>query len=51
MCIRDSANFLINEGNARAADIEHLMEHVRDEVERTQGVRLAAEVRIIGEPA
>ncbi len=45
------ANFLINEGNARAADIERLMEHVRDEVERTQGVRLAAEVRIIGEPA
>lgn len=45
------ANFLINEGTARAADIEQLIGHVRDTVERKHGVRLETEVRIIGEPA
>ena len=45
------ANFLINEGSATAADIEQLMRHVQETVERKQGVRLEPEVRIIGEPA
>ncbi|MEI8258284.1 MAG: UDP-N-acetylmuramate dehydrogenase [Deltaproteobacteria bacterium] len=45
------ANFLINEGDATAADIERLIGHVRDEVERCHGVRLQTEVRVVGEGA
>ena len=45
------ANFLINEGEATAADLERLIAHVREVVERVHGVRLATEVRIVGEPA
>ena len=43
------ANFIINTGDASAADIERLIEHVRRTVEADQGVRLEAEVRILGE--
>lgn len=45
------ANFLINEGEATADDIERLIGHVQLEVERQHGVRLATEVRILGERA
>ncbi len=45
------ANFLINTGEATAADIEALIAHVRDAVERRFGVRLQTEVHIVGEPA
>ena len=45
------ANFLINEGQASAADLERLIEHLQREVERCHGVRLQPEVRILGEPA
>ena len=43
------ANFIINTGKATAADIEALIESVREQVFAVQGVRLEAEVRIIGE--
>jgi UDP-N-acetylmuramate dehydrogenase len=43
------ANFIINEGNATARDIETLIERVRDEVERQHGRRLVPECRIVGE--
>jgi UDP-N-acetylmuramate dehydrogenase len=43
------ANFIVNLGTARAADIEELIVFVCDEVERRQGIRLQTEVRIIGE--
>jgi UDP-N-acetylmuramate dehydrogenase len=43
------ANFIVNNGDARAADIEKLIESVQAEVERRHGVRLEPEVRIIGE--
>jgi len=43
------ANFIINTGSATAADIETLIEAVRDKVYAAQGVRLEAEVRVIGE--
>jgi len=43
------ANFIINHGAATAADIEHLIERVQDEVERAHGVRLHPEVRIVGQ--
>ena len=45
------ANFIINHGAARAADVERLITHVRDTVERVHGVALHPEVRIVGVPA
>lgn len=48
---RKHANFIINHGAARAADIEALIEHVRRTVAQVHHVELATEVRIVGEPA
>jgi UDP-N-acetylmuramate dehydrogenase len=46
------ANFIVNpQGRGTAADIENLIEHVRDTVLARQGVELVAEVRIIGDAA
>jgi UDP-N-acetylmuramate dehydrogenase len=45
------ANFILNLGSATAADIEALIVEVRAAVERTSGVQLELEVRVIGEPA
>ena len=42
------ANFIINHGNATAADLERLIGHVQETVERLHGVRLNPEVRILG---
>jgi len=48
-CISEKhANFIVNTGGARAAEIEALICKVRDIVEREQGVRLETEVRIVG---
>jgi UDP-N-acetylmuramate dehydrogenase len=44
-------NFLINLGNATAADIETLGEAVRERVKETSGVELEWEIRRIGIPA
>ncbi len=43
------ANFIIAEAGAHAADIEQLIQHIRDTVEARTGVRLEPEVRIVGE--
>jgi UDP-N-acetylmuramate dehydrogenase len=45
------ANFIINTGNASAADIETLLNQVQGRVEQLYGVRLETEVRIVGEHA
>ncbi len=46
------ANFIVNAGGGgSAADIENLIEHVRQTVLAEHGVELVAEVRIIGESA
>jgi UDP-N-acetylmuramate dehydrogenase len=45
------ANFIINTGDATAADVEALIEHVRSTVEERHGVRLELEVHIVGELA
>ena len=45
------ANFIINHGSARAADIEALIRHVQRTVAEVHHVELATEVRIVGEPA
>ena len=43
------ANFIINHGAARAADIEALIRHVQSTVAQVHGIDLHTEVRIIGE--
>ena len=49
-CISEKhANFIVNTGNASAADIEALIAHAANTVEKQQGVKLQREVRIIGE--
>ena len=45
------ANFIINHGAARAADIEALIRHVQRTVARVHGIELVTEVRIVGDPA
>ena len=44
-------NFLINTGNATAAEIEGLGEEVRRRVYDRRGIMLGWEIRRIGEPA
>jgi UDP-N-acetylmuramate dehydrogenase len=44
------ANFIINDANASARDIEQLIAYVQAQVEAAHGVRLQPEVHIIGEP-
>jgi UDP-N-acetylmuramate dehydrogenase len=43
-------NFIINTGDALAADIEQLIDAVRERVLAATGIALETEVRIIGEP-
>lgn len=43
------ANFIVNEGEATAADLEALIGHVQHTVEQRFGVRLQTEVRMVGE--
>lgn len=49
-CVSEKhANFILNQEEARAADIEALILHVQEQVLKQSGVRLNPEVRIIGE--
>jgi UDP-N-acetylmuramate dehydrogenase len=48
---RMHSNFIVNAGDATAADIEALIHFVRDTVRRQTGVVLEPEVRIVGEAA
>ena len=43
------ANFIINDGDASAADIEQLIMYARQTVKENTGVDLELEVKIIGE--
>ena len=43
------ANFIVNLGQAKAADIEALIGHVRQTVENTYGISLQTEVCMVGE--
>ena len=45
------ANFIVTDDAARAADVEALIEQVRDRVRAQTGVELQPEVKIIGVPA
>jgi UDP-N-acetylmuramate dehydrogenase len=44
------ANFIVNTGHARAADIEALVDLARSAVKQKFGIDLEREVRIVGEP-
>lgn len=49
-CVSEKhANFIINSGDARAAEIEALIIKVRDAVQQQFGITLIPEVRIVGE--
>lgn len=50
-CSEQHCNFMINRGDATAADIENLVEGLRKEVLNKTGVELRWEIRRIGEPA
>jgi UDP-N-acetylmuramate dehydrogenase len=43
------ANFIVNLGHARAADIEALIRYVQSQVKQQHGIWLEPEVRVIGE--
>lgn len=49
-CVSEKhANFIVNSGGATAADIEGLIEYIKAEVLRREGIELIPEVRIVGE--
>ena len=48
MISRDHANYIVNTGNAKAADILALLELAREEVRTTTGVLLKPEIRVVG---
>jgi UDP-N-acetylmuramate dehydrogenase len=49
-CISEKhANFIVNLGNAKAADIEALIAHVRQTVKNNYGIDLQTEVCMVGE--
>ncbi len=51
-CVSEKhANFIINTGGATAAEIEELLQLVREQVEKASGVHLISEVHIVGEEA
>lgn len=45
------ANFIVNLGHCCAQDIESLIEHIKQEVFRQQGIMLQQEVKVIGDYA
>ena len=45
------ANFILTEDGARAADVEQLIQHIRDVVSAKTGIELHPEVKMIGEAA
>lgn len=42
------ANFILNKGNASAADIEALIHYIIERVNQVHGVQLVKEVHIVG---
>lgn len=50
-CVSEKhANFIVNTGDATAADIESLIAYVQKQVKEFQGVELQTEVCMVGEP-
>lgn len=49
-CVSDKhANFIVNMGEAKAADIENLIEMIQEKIKEKFNIQLTPEVRIIGE--
>jgi UDP-N-acetylmuramate dehydrogenase len=49
-CVSEKhANFIVNTGNATAAEIEALIYYVQDQVKQQQGITLQTEVCMVGE--
>lgn len=46
---RKHANFIVNTGNARAADVLQLIRYVQEEVKRKLGYTLETEITVVGE--
>jgi UDP-N-acetylmuramate dehydrogenase len=46
---RKHANFIVNTGNARAADVLQLISYVQEEVKRKLGYTLETEIMVVGE--
>jgi UDP-N-acetylmuramate dehydrogenase len=44
------ANFMVNRGQASAADVMSLIRKVRNAIRRRAGVRLALELKVVGKP-
>ena len=44
------ANFIISDAETLAADVEILIDHIRERVAKQFNVQLESEVRIVGEP-
>ena len=44
------ANFIVNTGNATAADVIALIERARDAVREQRGIELVPEVHVVGRP-
>ena len=42
-------NFFVNNGNAKSADIENLINKVRERVLEKTGINLELEIKIVGE--
>ena len=42
-------NFFVNNGNAKASDIEMLINMVKEEVQNKTGINLELEIKIIGD--
>ncbi len=50
VCVSDKhANFIVNDRNGKAEDIEKLIIHIIDVVEQKKGVRLVPEIKMLGE--
>jgi UDP-N-acetylmuramate dehydrogenase len=49
-CVSEKhANFIVNTGNAKAADIEALIKYVQRKIEEIHGILLQTEVCVVGE--
>ena len=42
-------NFFVNEGNAKAFEIEQLIDKTKEQVFKKTGIKLELEIKIIGE--
>ena len=49
MCIRDSGNFIVNDGKATAIDVLGVINEIKQKALNSRGIKLETEVQIIGE--